>query len=65
MKGVKEIKKEIWEAIAENQMLLRNMKCNLGNSKFKIELTNEFPVFTRQYPISKKMSRKVVEKVKE
>jgi hypothetical protein len=47
MKGVKEIEKEIQEVIVENQMLLRNIKCNLGNSKFRIELTNELSMFTR------------------
>jgi hypothetical protein len=45
-------------------MLLRNTKCNLRNSKFRIELTNELPVFTKQYLIQERMSGKVVEKVK-
>jgi hypothetical protein len=65
IEGVKEIKEGIWEAIAENQMLLRNTKCNLGNNKFRIKLTNELPVFTRQYLIPKRMLGKVVERVKE
>jgi hypothetical protein len=64
MEGVKEIEEGIREAIAENQMLPRNTKCNLGNSKFRIELTNELSVFTRQYPILEKMSGKVAERVK-
>jgi hypothetical protein len=64
MEKVKKIEEKIQEAIVKNQMLLRNSKCNFGNSKFKIELTNKLSVFTRQYSISEKMLRKVLERIK-
>jgi hypothetical protein len=64
IEGIKKIKKRIQKTIVENQMLLRNTKCNFKNSKFKIELTNELPVFTKQYPISERMLGKVAERVK-
>jgi hypothetical protein len=64
MERIKKIEERIQEAIVENQMLLRNTKCNLRNSKFRIKLINELPVFTKQYPILKRMLGKVTEKVK-
>jgi hypothetical protein len=64
MEGVRKIEKGIRKAIAENQILLKNMKCNLGNNKFKIELTNKLPVLTKQYLILKRILGKVVEKMK-
>jgi hypothetical protein len=65
MERVKKIKEGIWETIIKNQMLPRNTKCNFGNSKFRIELTNELSVFTRQYPIPERILRKMAEKMKE
>lgn len=59
------IREECEKVLKQNGELPSDISCNLIGSEFKIELTNETPIYTRQYPIPEIMKGKVREKVKE